>query len=86
MRNQNLELVVFRINARDDERFPHAVVDVADAKMIAYGAIGRDGSVCTQPQGCYEPDPAVAPYNRGCSRITRCRGGPGSPPKNPKEN
>lgn len=62
------------------------VVDVADAKMIAYGAIGRDGSVCTQPQGCYEPDPAVAPYNRGCSRITRCRGGPGSPPKNPKEN
>lgn len=61
------------------------VADVADAKFISYGALYRDGRVCTQPAGCTEPDTPANPYNRGCEASRRCRGGPGSPGK-PKEN
>ena len=54
------------------------VADVADAKMISYGALRGDGTICNQPGGCMEPDTPASPYTRGCEVIKRCRGGPPS--------
>lgn len=49
----------------------------SDAWTIGYEPIRRG-----DPAGCKDPSclpPAASPYQRGCSRITRCRGG-GTPP------
>lgn len=50
-------------------------VTVGADSSIDNGAVGMDGTPCDplrDPQGC-RPLPAN-PYNRGCSKINRCRG------------
>ena len=52
------------------------LVSATDAKHIGYGAIGKDRVPCKSKfsQNC-RPQP-TDPYTRGCSKLTRCRGGP----------
>ncbi|KAE8660216.1 Protein RALF-like 22 [Hibiscus syriacus] len=49
---------------------------LASARYISYGALQRNTVPCSRRGASYyncRPGAQANPYNRGCSRITRCR-------------
>ncbi|PPS01412.1 hypothetical protein GOBAR_AA19250 [Gossypium barbadense] len=50
---------------------------LATTRYISYGALQRNTVPCSRRGASYyncKPGAQANPYNRGCSRITRCRG------------
>ncbi|KAE8678185.1 Protein RALF-like 33 [Hibiscus syriacus] len=50
---------------------------LATTRYISYGALQRNTVPCSRRGASYyncQPGAQANPYNRGCSRITRCRG------------